>query len=104
MNTTPSSTLHLTSATTAGGIAELICTPGISGLLWSPEPAADGAPLLLTGHGGGASGLVSRARRAVAGDGPGDGFTVAAVDAPGHGGRPRSGRQAGAIRRAAAAG
>jgi NTE family protein len=104
MNTTPSSILHFTSATTSDGIAELT--------LWSPESATDGAPLLLMGHGGGlpryAPGLVSRARRAVAGDGSGngsgDGFTVTAIDAPGHGDRPRPGQQADAIGRARAAG
>jgi NTE family protein len=116
MNTTPSSTLHFTSTTTSDGIAERTFTLGeISGVLWSPESATDGAPLLLMGHGGGlhkyAPGLVSQARRAVAGDGSGngsgDGFTVAAIDAPGHGDRPRSDqdqRQVDAIRRAPAAG
>ena len=74
MNTTPSSTLHFTSTTASDGIAERTFTLGdISGVLWSPESATDGAPLLLMGHGGGlhkyAPGLVSRARRAVAGDG-----------------------------------
>ncbi|MGH3848606.1 MAG: patatin-like phospholipase family protein, partial [Pseudonocardiaceae bacterium] len=59
------------------------------------------------GHGGGlheyVPGLVSRARRAVAGDG----FTVAAIDAPGHGDRPRSDQdqpQFDAIRRAGVGG
>jgi hypothetical protein len=115
MNTTPSSTLRFTSTTTSDGIAERTFTLGdISGVLWSPESATDGAPLLLMGHGGGlhkyASELVSRARQAVAGDGSGngsgDGFTVAAINAPGHGDRPRSDqdqRQVDAIRRARAA-
>jgi NTE family protein len=111
MNTTPSSTLHFTSTTASDGIAECTFTLGdVSGVLWPPESATDGAPLLLMGHGGGlhkyAPGLVSRAR-AVVGDGSGDGFTVAAIDAPGHGDRPSSGQdqpQAGAIRRAHAAG
>jgi NTE family protein len=112
MNTTPSSTLHFTSTTASDGIAERTFTLcDISGVLWSPESATDGAPLLLMGHVGGlhrcAPGLVSRARRAVAGDGPGDGFTVAAIDAPGHGDRPRSNqdqRQVDAISRVRAAG
>jgi NTE family protein len=50
---------------------------------------------------------MSRARGAAAGDGSGDGFTVAAIDAPGHGDRPRSDQdqpQVDAIRRAHAAG
>ena len=112
MNTTPSSTLHFTSTTTSDGIAERTFTLGdISGVPWSPESATDGAPLLLMVHGGGlhkyAPGLVSRARRAVAGNGSGDGFTVAAIDAPGHGDRPRSDQdqpQVDATRRARAAG
>jgi len=108
MNTTPSSTLHFTSTATSDGVAELTFTLGdISGVLWSPESATHGAPLVLMGHGGGlrkyAPGLVSLARPAVAGDGPGNGFTVTAIDAPGHGDRPRT-DQAGAIRRARAAG
>ena len=52
----------------------------------------------------GIAGLVSRARRAVAGDGPRDGFTAAAIDAPGHGDRPRAGQQADASGRSRAAG
>jgi NTE family protein len=114
MNTTPSSTLHFTSTTTSDRLAERTFTLGdTSGVLWSPESATDRAPLM--GHGGGlhkyAPGLVSRARRAVAGDGSGkesgDGFTAAAVDTPGHGDRPRSDqdqRQVDASRRAPAAG
>ena len=58
-----------------------------------------------------APGLVSGARPAVAGDGAGngsgDGFTVAAIDAPGHGDRPRSDQdqaQVDATRRTRAAG
>src|ERR1017187_10390649 len=108
MNTTPSSTLHFTSTTTSDGIAERTFTLGdISGVLWSPESTTDGAPLLLMGHGGlhkYAPGPVSRARRAVAGDGSRDGFTVAAIDAPGHGDRPRADQQVDASRRSRAAG
>lgn len=111
MNTTPSSTLHFTSTTTSDGIAERTFTLGeISGVLWSPE-SADGAPRLLMGPGGGlqkyAPGLVSQARRAVAGDGPDDGSADAASDAPGRGDRPRSDHdqpQVDATRRARAAG
>ena len=111
MNTTPFSTLHFTSTTASDGIAERTFTLGdISGVLWSPESATDGAPLLLMGHGGGlhryAPGLVSRARRAVAGDGSGDGLTVAATTRRA-GDRPRSDQdqlQVDATRRARAAG
>ena len=52
-------------------------------------------------------GIAERARRAVAcdgsGNGSGDGSTVAAIDAPGHGDRPRSDQQADASRRPRAA-
>jgi NTE family protein len=96
MNTTPSSTLHFTSTTTSDGIAERTFALGdISGVLWSPESATDGVPLLLNGSGD------------RSGDGPGNGFTVAAIDALGHGDRPRSDqdqRQVDASRRARAAG
>jgi NTE family protein len=109
MNTTPSSSLHFTPTAASDGIAERTTLGVGSGVLWLPESASDGAPLLLPGHGGGvprnAPMLVSRGRRAVAGEGPGDGFTVAAIDEPGHGGRPRSDQdqpQAGATRRARA--
>src|SRR5262245_29797942 len=47
-------------------------------------------PLVLLGHGGGqhkkAPGMVARARRYVTGSG----FAAAAIDAPGHGDRPRT--------------
>ncbi len=116
MNRTPSSTLHFTSTTTCDGIAERTFTVGeINGVLWLPESATVGAPLLLIGRCGGlykyAARLVSQARRAVAGDGSGngsgDGFTVAAINAPGHDDRPRSDqdqRQVDAPRPAPAAG
>ncbi|MFG2881856.1 alpha/beta hydrolase [Streptomyces sp. NPDC048297] len=56
----------------------------------SPVSGADRAPLVLMGHGGGTHkkwpGMVGRAERLVR-DG---GFHVALIDAPGHGGRPRT--------------
>jgi hypothetical protein len=59
----------------------------IPGILWTPESAP--APLILKGHNGGLhkreSRLVARARHVAA-----YGFAVAAIDAPGHGDRPRS--------------
>ncbi|MFE2721814.1 alpha/beta hydrolase [Kitasatospora sp. NPDC059327] len=61
----------------------------VPGVLWSPA-AGGGRPLVLLGHGGGghsrAPVLAARARRLVTAYG----FAVAAVDAPGHGDRPRS--------------
>src|SRR5438128_625296 len=61
---------------------------GVPGILWLPQTAAR-VPLILIGHGGGCDrtspAQVGRARRLVAA-----GFAAAAIDAPGHGGRPRS--------------
>ncbi|MFJ4525711.1 dienelactone hydrolase family protein [Streptomyces sp. NPDC088810] len=60
----------------------------IPGTLWMPESAAP-APLILIGHNGGLHRreprLVARARQSAA-----YGYAVAAIDAPGHGERPRS--------------
>ncbi|MFJ4950989.1 dienelactone hydrolase family protein [Streptomyces sp. NPDC088760] len=60
----------------------------IPGTLWMPESAAS-APLILIGHNGGLHRreprLVARARQSAA-----YGYAVAAIDAPGHGERPRS--------------
>jgi dienelactone hydrolase len=79
----------------------------ITGVLWSPACGSDGAPLILMGHGGGshkkAPGLVARAYHYVTTCG----FMVAAIDAPGHGDRPRSTedqRRLAALQRARAAG
>ena len=60
----------------------------VPGVLWTPGPAP--APLILSGHNGGLHKrhprLVARARYYAAEYG----FAVAAIDAPGHGDRPRS--------------
>ncbi|HET6193754.1 MAG TPA: hypothetical protein VFE59_42890 [Trebonia sp.] len=64
-------------------------TTGPPGVLWSPAPGAEHAPLVLMGHGGGlhkTQGLLSRARYCVTAFG----YTVVAIDAPGHGDRPRA--------------
>ena len=78
----------------------------IPGVLWTPGSSAP-APLILSGHNGGLHKrdprLVARARHFAAEHG----FAVAAIDHPGHGGRPRSAvdEQARAeLRRAMAAG
>jgi hypothetical protein len=72
------------------GVLEREFTLGeIPGVLWTP-PGSAPAPLILSGHNGGLHKrlprLVARARRYAAEYG----FAVAAVDAPGHGSRPRS--------------
>src|SRR5260370_29501067 len=83
--------MRFTSQTTSEGVSERLFTLGhMPGVLWSPADAAGSRPLVLLGHGGGqhkkAPGLVARARRYVTACG----FAVAAIDAPGHGDRPRT--------------
>ncbi len=85
--------MRFTSETTSDGVSERLFTlDDIPGVFWSPADAAGSRPLLLLGHGGGqhkkARGLVSRAHRYVTACG----FAVAAIDAPGHGDRPRTGQ------------
>jgi hypothetical protein len=59
-------------------------------VLWSSASGSDRAPLVLLGHGGGqhkkAPGVLARARHFVTACG----FAAAAIDAPGHGDRPRT--------------
>ncbi|MGW0176274.1 alpha/beta hydrolase [Rhodococcus sp. NPDC003322] len=83
--------MHFTSETSSNGVVERHFTlDDITGVLWSPTSGTVGAPLLLSGHSGGmhkkAPGLVAGAFRSVTTDG----FAVAAIDAPGHGDRPRN--------------
>ncbi len=86
--------MRFTSQTSSDGVTEQLLTltftfGEIPGVLWTPDGAAGARSLILMGHGGGqhkkAPGIVARARRFVAECG----FAVAAVDAPGHGDRPR---------------
>ncbi len=83
--------MQFTSETSSNGVIERNFTlDEITGVLWSPESGTAGAPLLLAGHSGGmhkkAPGLVASALHSVTNSG----FTVAAIDAPGHGDRPRN--------------
>jgi alpha-beta hydrolase superfamily lysophospholipase len=78
-------------STSSDGVVERDFLVGdIPGVLWSPVTAPDNAPLVLMGHGGGlhkkTPAQVTRARDAVTRWG----FHVAAIDAPGHGDRPRT--------------
>lgn len=82
--------MRFTSETSFDGVCERLFSVGeIPGVLWTPEGAAGGRPLILMGHGGGqhkkAPDIVARAHRFVAECG----FAVAAVDVPGHGDRPK---------------
>ncbi|WP_329223601.1 alpha/beta hydrolase [Streptomyces sp. NBC_01485] len=82
---------QFTAETSANGVIERDFTVGeIPGVLWSPASGSGRAPLVLMGHGGGthkkAPAMAGRAQLLVAGCG----FHVAVIDAPGHGGRPRT--------------
>lgn len=81
---------QFTAQTSADGVLTRPFALGeITGVLWSPVTASGPTPLILLGHGGGrdskAAPMVGRAHRLVA-----DGYSVACIDAPGHGGRPRT--------------
>jgi hypothetical protein len=71
------------------GVTERLFTVGeVPGVVWAPTEAAGPRPLVLLGHGGGghktAPPMTARAHRYVTGNG----FAVAAIDAPGWGSRP----------------
>jgi dienelactone hydrolase len=83
--------LRFTSETSSNGVVERDFLVGeVPGLLWSPASDFGRAPLVLMGHGGGlhkkTPALMARARDLVTTRG----FTVVAIDAPGHGGRLRT--------------
>jgi dienelactone hydrolase len=82
---------NITSATSSDGVIERLFTLGeIPGVLWTPEGATGSRPLILMGHGGGqhkkAPRIVAGARRFAAEGG----FAALAIDAPGHGDRPKT--------------
>ncbi|MEV6320944.1 alpha/beta hydrolase [Nocardia sp. NPDC051787] len=83
--------MHFTAETSSNGVVERDFTVGeVPGVLWSPASGSGRAPLVLMAHSGGqhkrAPGILARAHRFVTGCG----FHVAAIDAPGHGDRPRT--------------
>lgn len=100
--------MHFTTQTSSNGVIERDFILGeVPGVLFSPESGSDHAPLILMAHGGGqhkrAPGILGRAHHFV----NGYGFHVAAIDAPGHGDRPRTAtdeQQVAALRQAQAAG
>jgi pimeloyl-ACP methyl ester carboxylesterase len=100
--------LQFTAETSSDGLVERDFTVGgVTGALWSPASGADRAPVVLMGHGGGqhrkAPAMSGRAHRIVTSCG----FHAAAIDAPGHGGRPRTAhdeQEIAAMQRAMAAG
>jgi dienelactone hydrolase len=87
--------MQFTSETTSNGVSERLFTlDGIPCALWTPVHPTGSRPLVLLAHGGGqhkkADAVTARAHRYVIACG----FTVAAIDAPGHGDRPRAERDA----------
>ena len=81
--------MRFSAETTADGVTERLFTiGGAPGAVWTPADARGPRPLVLLGHGGGGHrshpSVVDRARRYVAAAG----YAVAALDAPGWGGRP----------------
>ncbi|MFJ9697018.1 alpha/beta hydrolase [Kitasatospora sp. NPDC101183] len=85
-----SAPLLISTDSTAQGVREREFTvDGVPGVLWSPAGVSEPAPLVLLAHGGGRDkkhrSMVGRAQLLLE-----HGFHVAALDAPGHGDRPRS--------------
>lgn len=83
--------VRFTTDTSSNGVRERDFVVGeVPGVLWSPVSGSEHAPLVLMGHGGGlhkkTPALMARAHDTVTTHG----FTVAAIDAPGHGDRPRT--------------
>jgi len=83
--------VRFTAESSSAGVRERDFLVGeVPGVLWSPESSADHAPLVLMGHGGGlhkkTPAMAARARDTVTSWG----YHVVAIDAPGHGERPRS--------------
>lgn len=83
--------VRFTAETSSNGVLERDFTVGdVPGVLWSPVSGRDHAPVVLMGHGGGlhkkTPALMHRAHDAVTTWG----FNVIAIDAPGHGERPRT--------------
>ena len=83
--------LLFTAQTSSNGVLERDFMVGdVPGVLWSPVSGPEHAPLVLMGHGGGlhkkTPALKARAHDAVTTWG----FNVVAIDAPGHGDRPRT--------------
>jgi pimeloyl-ACP methyl ester carboxylesterase len=83
--------VRFTTETSSNGVVERDFILGeVPGVLWSPASGPGHTPLVLMGHGGGlhkkTPALMARAHDPVATCG----FTVVAIDAPGHGDRPRT--------------
>ncbi len=85
------SPLRFTAETTTNGVVERdFVLDDVPGVLWSPEHAADRAPLVLMGHGGGLHKKTPALRGRAVDNVTTRGLRVVAIDAPGHGDRPRT--------------
>jgi alpha-beta hydrolase superfamily lysophospholipase len=84
-------TLRFTTETSSDGVRERDFTVGdIPGVLWSAESGPDHAPVVLMGHGGGLHKKTPAQKSRAADAVTTWGFNVVAIDAPGHGERPRT--------------
>ncbi|WP_433363419.1 dienelactone hydrolase family protein [Actinoplanes sp. CA-142083] len=83
--------VQFTAETSSNGVRERDFLVGdVPGVLWSPVTASDHAPVVLMGHGGGLHKKTpAQAARALV-TVTTWGFHVVAIDAPGHGERPRT--------------
>ncbi|MFC7272974.1 dienelactone hydrolase family protein [Paractinoplanes rhizophilus] len=83
--------LRFTAETSSNGVRERDFLVGdVPGVLWSPETASDHAPVVLMGHGGGLHKKTPAQAARAADTVTTWGFHVVAIDAPGHGDRPRT--------------
>jgi pimeloyl-ACP methyl ester carboxylesterase len=83
--------VRFTAESSSNGVVERDFIVGeVPGVIWSPGSGSDHAPVVLMGHGGGqhkkTPALLARSHDTVTTWG----FTVVAIDAPGHGDRPRA--------------
>jgi pimeloyl-ACP methyl ester carboxylesterase len=82
--------MQFLSQTSADGVVERDFLVGeVPGVLWSPVAGPDRAPLVLMGHGGGLHKKTPAQKARALETVTRFGFHVAAIDAPGHGDRPR---------------
>ena len=93
-------TLKFLAEVSANGVVERdFIVDGVPGVIWSPTSGAEQAAVVLLGHGGGlhkkTPAQVARAHQYVTGCG----YHVVAIDAPGHGDRPRYQCSVGGYRR-----
>jgi alpha-beta hydrolase superfamily lysophospholipase len=83
--------LRFTTQTSSNGVVERdFIVDEVPGVLWSPVSGPDHAPLVLMGHGGGLHKTTPALRTRAHDTVTTWGFHVVAIDAPGHGDRPRT--------------